>query len=60
MIQSDFNILGAGGGGGGGGEGEVFVVNSAFKSFTLKLDMVTSIFLNIFVQDWLLCSNDSI
>ena len=46
MIQSDFNIFFEGGGGGG-----VFVVNSAFKSFILKLDMVTSIFLNIFVQD---------
>ena len=35
---------------GGGGEG-VFVVAIVFKSFFLKLDMVTSIFLNIFVQD---------
>ena len=33
------------------GEGEVFVVTSAFKSVTLKIDMVTSIFFNIFVQD---------
>ena len=33
------------------GEGEVFVVTSAFKSVTLKVDMVTSIFFNIFVQD---------
>ena len=30
-------------------EGRVFVVASAFKSFILKLDMVTSIFLNILV-----------
>ena len=29
----------------------VFVVASTFKSFTFKLDMVTSIFHNIFVQD---------
>ena len=28
-----------------------FVVAMAFKSFILELDMVTSIFLNIFVQD---------
>ena len=34
-----------------GGEMVVFVVASAFKSVTLKLDVVKSIFLNIFVQD---------
>ena len=34
-----------------GEEGEVFVVASAFKSFILNVDIVTSIFLNIFVQD---------
>ena len=34
-----------------GEEGGVFVVDSAFKSFILKVDIVTSIFLNIFVQD---------
>ena len=48
MIQSDLNIFCVCVGGGGGG---IFVVNSAFKSFILKLDMVTSIFLDIFVQD---------
>ena len=44
---------GRGGGGGGGGwsEGGAFVVASAFKSFAFTLDIVTSIFLNIFVQD---------
>ena len=61
MIQPDFNsvffvfCLFFFGGGGvrrrGGWEGGVFVVTSAFKSFILKLDMVKSIFLNIFVQD---------
>ena len=35
----------------GGGEGGVFLLASAFKGFILKLDMATSIFLNIFVQD---------
>ena len=35
-----------------GGKGEYyFVVASAFKRFILKLDMITSIFINIFVQD---------
>ena len=34
-----------------GEEGRVFVVASAFKSATKKLDMGTSIFLNVFVQD---------
>ena len=45
MIQPDFNIVFW------GEEGGVFVVASAFKSLILKVDMVTSIFLNIFVQD---------
>ena len=50
MIQSDFNIVffffff-------GGERGVFVVVISTFKSFILKLDIVTSIFLNIFVQD---------
>ena len=44
MIQSDFNIV-------FWGEGGVFVVASAYKSFILNVDMVTSIFLIIFVQD---------
>ena len=44
MIQSDFNIV-------FWGEGGVFVVASAYKSFILNVDMVRSIFLNIFVQD---------
>ena len=35
-----------------GKEEGVFVVASAFKSFILKVDMVTSIFLNIFVHDY--------
>ena len=47
MIHPDFNIVFFFGGGGVGG---VFVVVSAFKSFILKLDMVTSSFLNIFVH----------
>ena len=34
-----------------GAEGGVFVVASAYKSFILKVDIVTSIFLNIFVHD---------
>ena len=33
------------------GGGGVFVAAIVFKSFFLKLDIVTSIFLNIFVQD---------
>ena len=37
--------------GGGEGGGGVFVAAIVFKSFFLKLHMVTSIFLNIFVQD---------
>ena len=44
MIQLDLTIV-------FWGEGEVFVVISAFKSVTSKVDMVTSIFFNIFVQD---------
>lgn len=48
MIQSDFNIRGFFWGGGGEG---VFVAAIVFKSFFLKLNMVTSICLNIFVQD---------
>ena len=45
MIKPDFNIV-------FWREGGVFVVASAFKSFILKVDMVTSIFLNIFVHDY--------
>ena len=50
LIQPDFNIvfLGAVQKGGGGG---VFVVASAFKSLILKLDIPTSVFLNIFVYE---------
>ena len=44
MIQPDFKIVFF-----GGGEGSVFVVVSAFKSFILKLDMITSIFLRLLV-----------
>ena len=47
----DFWFGGRGCGGGVGGGGRVFVVASAFKSATKKLDMGTSIFLNVFVQD---------
>ena len=49
LIQPDFNIVflrlvqKRGGG--------VFVVASAFKSFILKLDIPTSVFLNIFVYE---------
>ena len=50
MIKPDFNIRGFFWGGRGGGGG-VFVATIVFKSFFLKLHMVTSIFLNIFVQD---------
>ena len=46
VIQPDFNIVFL------GKEERVFVVASAFKSFILKVDMVTSIFLNIFVHDY--------
>ena len=48
MIQLDFNVVFLGG---GGEEGGVFVVASAFESFILKLDMVTCIFHNVFVED---------
>ena len=51
MIKPDFNIRGFLGGEGGRGGGGVFVAAIVFKSFFLKLHMVTSIFLNIFVQD---------
>ena len=44
MIQLDFNSVFL-------GEMVVFVVASAFKSVILKLDVVKSIFRNIFVQD---------
>ena len=33
------------------GKGDYFVVARAFKCFIFKLNMVTSIFLHIFVQD---------
>ena len=50
LIQPDLNIvflrLVQTGGGGG-----VFVVASAFKSFILKLDIPTSVFLNVFVYE---------
>ena len=46
MLPPDYNIGFFFGGGGG-----VFVAAIVFKSFFLKLDIVTSIFLNIFVQD---------
>ena len=36
---------------GGRGKKEVFVINSFLKNFILKLDIVTSIFRNIFAQD---------
>ena len=42
MIKPDFNIRGFFGGGGGGGG--VFVAAIVFKSFFLKLHMVTSMF----------------
>ena len=35
----------------GRGKKEVFVINSSLKNFILKLDIVTSIFRNIFAQD---------
>ena len=47
MIQLDFNVVFFV----GGEEGGVFVVASAFESFILKLDMVTCIFHNVFVED---------
>ena len=45
MSQQNFNIVSL------GAQTEYFVVASAFKGFTLKLDVEASIFLNIFVQD---------
>ena len=48
LIQPDFNIVFLGSVQKGGG---VFVVGSAFKSFILKLDIPTSVFLNIFVYE---------
>ena len=45
---TDFNIVFLGAVQKGGG---VFVVASAFKSFILKLDIPTSVFLNIFVYE---------
>ena len=48
LIQPDFNIVFLGGAVQKGG---VFVVASAFKSFILKLDIPTSVFLNIFVYE---------
>ena len=46
MIQPDLNIVFFL----GGGEGGVFVVVSAFESFILKLDIVTSVFLKCYVS----------
>ena len=48
LIQPDFNIVFLRLVQKGGG---VFVVASAFKSFILKLDIPTSVFLNIFVYE---------
>ena len=48
VIQPDFNIVFFGCSAEGGG---VFVVASAFKSFILKLDIPTSVFLNVFVYE---------
>ena len=48
LIQPDFNIVFLGAVQKGGG---VFVVASACKSFILKLDIPTSVFLNIFVYE---------
>lgn len=45
MSQQNFNIVFL------GAQAEYSVVASAFKGFTLKLDVETSIFLNSFVQD---------
>ena len=47
--QPDFNIVSFR----AGGKGEVFVVANALKSFILKLDMVTSIFLKFCRRLWL-------
>ena len=51
MIQPDCNIFFGGGGGGEEEEEYFFVVAIAFKSFILKHDTATSIFLNISFQD---------
>lgn len=45
MSQQNFNIVFL------GAQAEYSVVASAFKGFTLKLDVEASIFLNSFVQD---------
>ena len=44
MIHLDFNIV-------LGTKGAVFVTNSALKSYTLKLEMATSIFINSLVHE---------
>ena len=52
LIQPDFNIVFS-------EEGGVFIVAPVFQSFILKPNMVTFIFLNIFVQDcrlWAYCT----
>ena len=49
MTQPDFNVVFWGEG--GRGKKEVFVMSSSLKSFILKLDILTSIFRNIFAQD---------
>lgn len=47
--QPDFNIVSFR----AGGKGEVFVIANALKSFILKIDMVTSIFLTFCRRLWL-------
>ena len=47
VIQPDFNIVFLG----AVQKGGVLVVASAFKSFILKLDIPTSVFLNVFVYE---------
>ena len=47
--QPDFNIVSFR----AGGKGEVVVVANALKSFILKLDMVTPIFLKFYRRLWL-------
>lgn len=44
MIHLDFNIV-------LGTKGGVFVTTSALKSYTLKLEMATSIFINSLVHE---------
>ena len=44
MIHLDFNIF-------WGTKGGVFVTTSALKSYTLKLEMATSIFINSMVHE---------